>query len=406
MALDFYYALLLPAGQAGKVLLRVSELAADPPAGSTDLALPHGDRIKVPFPSWHGKREKVRLDPGTRVRLDTTLSFPLEAAAQPSPAHRLRVRLWIYMGQRYVKIVFFAADDRTSRLLAGSKTIRAWLWRLLEDCQGLAGVLDTDSEQLHLLPDLQTCVDALDVTDYFGPGQSFDVDRWAQDLLELEVRPAEPPVVDLGPDQEAGAVRLPQEHIESAFGPWHGPIPTRYHRTFAEAPFDRCDYCYKPLLEPDTEYAIVKLHVEGELRQEMVMCSDCGEEMQKRYSQESQQAMERIFSQVPLPQRLRLASGRTGDRLARMTERCLLCNTAAEEAPGYAEYAHCLANELIYQLFPAIICDTCMVRVNDALSEKTKDEWRRFYDEHYGFPPAGRPARERVEGELPVWMAL
>lgn len=413
MALDFYYALLLPANQTAGVLLRVGELAAAPLEGRSELALPDGGRIRVPFPSPIHEGKTIPLGPGTRVRLDTILTFPLEGPMQAPPgpeppvlAHRLRVRLWIYIGQRYAKVVFSAADDRASRLLAGSKAIRTWLWRLLEDCQGFAGVLDTDGEQLHLLPDLQTCVDPLDVGDYFGPGQVFDVDRWAQDLLELEVRPVEPPVVDLGPDEDVGAVRLPLNHLENAFGPWHGPIPPRYHRTFEEKPFDRCDYCHRPLLEPDTEYAIVKLHFEGELRQEMVMCSACGEEMQESYSQESQQAMERIFSRVPLHQRLRLASGRARDRLARMTERCLLCSKLVEEVSGYAEYAHCQASELVYHVFPAIICDGCMVRVNDALSDKTKDEWRRFYDEHYGFPPAGWPARERVEDELPVWIAL
>jgi hypothetical protein len=34
-----------------------------------------------------------------------------------------------------------------------------------------------------------------------------------------------------------------------------------------------------------------------------------------------------------------------------------------------------------------MVCGECLVGLFDALSEKTKDHRRRYFDKHYGLPP-------------------
>jgi hypothetical protein len=82
------------------------------------------------------------------------------------------------------------------------------------------------------------------------------------------------------------------------------------------------------------------------------------------------------------------------ERLDAMTRTCLLCNGEKARASRYVEYAMCEADELITQLYPFVICEDCTLRLYDALSTRTKDDFRGFYDRHFGFPPGGSPARE------------
>jgi hypothetical protein len=202
-----------------------------------------------------------------------------------------------------------------------------------------------------------------------------------------------------------GSAQGAGENQDPAQAGWRRPLPERYQRTFEETPFDACDFCHKPLLLPGTRYAIIKLYDQGELRQELAICADCGATLGGGYSVESQQAIEAVFARIPFALRLRQALDESLDPFEQMTDHCLLCQTPREQARSHVEYADCEAGEMVYAVYPFAICETCQVSVYDTLSDQTKEIERRFFDEHFGFPAPGSPALER-QPEMPAWIVL
>jgi hypothetical protein len=384
--------------------------------------------VTLPFDSWLGDGKTVTLLPISRVRLDVSLRFPppgaLEegfqevaapdgAAPELEPQDPVAIRLWVYMGHRHAGLIFFPPGPRTGRLLVGSASIHHFLARLLERQQGIVGMLDDiDHGVSYLLPDLRTRIDLPDLTDYYDANQGIDVDRWLEDLLKQAPSPTLPPRVDPPEKRAEDETDRVLRTLETILGSSRQPVPPRYHRTFEEKPFDTCDFCAQPLLAPDTRYTVTKFFSGGELSQELAICSGCGDELRKGYSAESQEASAQIFAEVPVARRALRASQEGVDHADRvelveeMTGRCLLCDTPREEANSHVEYALCEGTEIVYSFYPIAVCDDCLIRIYDALSEKTKEAGRRFYDDHFGFPPPGAPSLQRRPERMPVWISL
>jgi hypothetical protein len=428
VGLDCSFGLYFPAGRLGPVLLEIARLAEGPTSHQTHLVLPDGSMVTVPFGSWLGDGKTVPLLPISRVRLDVSLRFPIagdledgspeqvidpDSGAELEPLGPVAIRLWVYVGHRHAGLVFFPPGPRTGRLFVASTSIRQFLAGLLERHQGVLGMLDDiDHGASYLLPDLRTRIELPDLTGYYDANQGIDVDRWLEELLRQEPGPTLPPRVDppdKRPEDETDRVL---RKLETILGSSRAPVPPRYHRTFEEVPFDTCDFCGKPLLVPDTRYTVTKFFSGGELSQELAICSGCGDELRKGYSAESQEASAQIFASVPVARRALQASQGEIDHADRvevaeeMTCRCLLCDAPREEAKAHVEYALCEGTEIVYSFYPITLCDDCMIRIYDALSEKTKEAGRRFYDDHFGFPPPGAPSLQRQPERMPIWVSL
>jgi hypothetical protein len=414
-ALDPDYALFLffPTAKTADVLQAVSEFAANPVPRRTGLLLPDGRTITVPFRSWlsHGAHSDrvISLSPRSRVRLDTLLAFPTGQDVEESPEPKtgggpapawldrgspLSIRLWVYMGQRHVGLVFFPADPQAGRLLIESTAIHRALFQLLECHEGILGLLsDGADETTYLLPDLRTGIDTPDLFDYYNANEGIDVDGMLEFFLQQTGRPTLPPTAK-PPDQGLISRADPEELakvLDRLMGSWREAIPQRYHRTFEERPFDACDFCAKALLVPGSRYTITKVFSEGELRQELAICYDCAQELERGYSKESRQATARLLFDISPFQRLSIAGNQTTDRAERLTRDCLICREPKDASPTYVEYAMCEGTEIVYQIYPFIVCEPCLLRINDALSDQTREAWRRFYDDHFGFPTPGAP---------------
>jgi hypothetical protein len=422
VGLDCSFGLYFPAGQLGSVLLDIAQLADGPTAHHTNLVLPDGSLVTVPFGSWFGDGKTVPLLPISRVRLDASLRFPPAgvlddgplaqgnhpgATPDDEPADPVAFRLWVYMGQRHTGLIFFPPGPRTGRLLVESVAIRRFLVLLLERHQGIVGMLDDiDHGASFLLPDLRRRIDLPDVTDYYDANQGIDVDAWLDELLKRESRPTLPPSAESPQKEHEDVTDEALRVVEAFLGSSREPVPLRYHRTFEEKLFEACDFCAKPLLTPGTRYTVTKFYAGGELSQELAICSDCGNELRKGYSAESQEASAQIFAGVPIARRALIAADDSIDRIAEMAGRCLLCDVTREEAGSHVEYALCESNEIVYSFYPITLCEGCMLRIYDALSEKTKEAGRRFYDDHFGFPAPGAPSLQRRPERMPIWVSL
>lgn len=175
--------------------------------------------------------------------------------------------------------------------------------------------------------------------------------------------------------------------LAGIIGSWRGPIPIRFHRSFADEPFGRCDYCRRLLLVPGTGYTINKYYVQGELNQETAHCRACRQKLRGGYSEESLKSQRRMWSGIATMERLDISSDPGIDRASILTSRCILCGLPKEEAEVHCEYAYCEGHEVVYYVHPMMVCGGCLLRLFNALSEKTRDHRRRYFEGHYGLPP-------------------
>lgn len=176
-------------------------------------------------------------------------------------------------------------------------------------------------------------------------------------------------------------------YLEGFLGFWREPIPERYYRFFADELFQSCDYCDTNLLVPNTSYTIYKYYEDGELKQETAQCRNCREKLMGGYSQESLETQKQLWASIDRSARYEISANPDVDRSSILTSRCIFCRLGREDAPAYGEYAHCEGQEIVYFHHPMMICRKCLLRLFDALSEKTKDHRRRFFEDHYGLPP-------------------
>jgi hypothetical protein len=153
----------------------------------------------------------------------------------------------------------------------------------------------------------------------------------------------------------------------------------RYHRFFAGELFHLCKY-----------------YQGGELKQETAQCRNCRNKLMGGYSQESLDSQKQLWSSIDRSARFEISANSDLDRSSVLTSTCILCGLGKEEAPAYCEYAYCEGEEIVFFVHPMMICHKCLIRLFDALSEKTKDQRRRFYEEHYGFPP-DLMSRDRID---------
>lgn len=407
---DYSFFLFFPATRVGAVLEEIAELAVTPFPRRTDLVLPDGSTVTVPFRAWQGDRQTISLLPGSRVCLHTLLSFPAggvvqeyrgqgdpgRGAALLASGEPLYVRLWVYMGDEHAGLVFFPPDPQIGWYFVESAAVHRALTRLLERHEGLLGVLtDGVDKRAYLLPHLDAHLEVSEPYNYLRG--AIDIEAVLSTFQAHTPRPSCPPTTDLprtmmdAPIDHEALVKV----LERVMGAQRGPIPQRYQRTFEERPFEACDFCAKPLLEAGTRYTITKVHVEGELRQELAICLDCTAILEQGYSEQSRRATQWLLFDFAPGTRLRAAMREDGDPIERMTRSCLLCDTLREEALTFVEYAACEGGEIVYQSNPFLICETCLLRINDLLSDQTKEAWRRFWDDHFGFPTPGAPALAR-----------
>ena len=191
----------------------------------------------------------------------------------------------------------------------------------------------------------------------------------------------------------------PIPRLEILLGLLREKIPTRFERTFEGRPFDTCSYCGQSLRTPESYYLVTKYYSQGELQAEVAICQSCRRGMKLGYSEASKHALEQIYGADYQAQRFEiLETAEREERLERMLATCALCGQSRSELETWFEYALCEDEELIFITHPSVICEACTIRINDQLSEETRRHKRRFFEQHFGFPPP--------EGMREEWRAV
>lgn len=156
------------------------------------------------------------------------------------------------------------------------------------------------------------------------------------------------------------------------------PIPRDLHCEYEERPFKHCTRCGETLDDDAGGFQISKAFKNGECVMEYALCDHCRTAMMEEFSQESKK-------------RLATYQDENVD-LGRGLQHCSVCGQGRDDngTDDYVITGICEHDRLLHSI---MICGGCADGVQELLSNKTKDTWRRFVDENFPGPPG--------EGEYP-----
>lgn len=149
------------------------------------------------------------------------------------------------------------------------------------------------------------------------------------------------------------------------------PIPELLHSVYEDRPFAICTRCGESLVHFDQGYMISKMFKAGECLMEHAICQPCHEGLVAEYSDESKQALqlhhEHHFHEL--------------DSL----EVCAFCCRISDEGGEHSVGGLCVGNSLQQGLH---VCQDCAERIQNLISDATRDVWRKFREENMPGPPA------------------
>ncbi len=165
-------------------------------------------------------------------------------------------------------------------------------------------------------------------------------------------------------------------------------IPTLFYSEETDEPFCQCVDCERDLLQDGTEYTIQKVFVRGEAVFEYAMCRLCAERLREGFSEETQLAYQAfLFTSADLSDRVRLVRDPDEHELPDWIDACLVCRKPRSECYRYSLSGLLTGSQLVLAEFPAMICDDCEKDLGELTSQKTRDRWDRFVEDHFEGPP-------------------
>jgi hypothetical protein len=151
--------------------------------------------------------------------------------------------------------------------------------------------------------------------------------------------------------------------------------------------------CNRPVLLPAQDYLIEKAvrvypeYKKTEVIFEYAMCLICAEAMRNELSVESKQRIESYFREhVDFNKRQSLLQPKRA-AFSNWIKDCLVKDEPVRHSQEYSLYAHAFGKKLVYDLFPYAITGKAMEKVNELLSEKTREVLDDFIGKHFSGPP-------------------
>ncbi len=166
-------------------------------------------------------------------------------------------------------------------------------------------------------------------------------------------------------------------------------IPSKFYNTLTEKAFQECGICGNNLHANNLAYLIEKAYRrfpnEGgeELLFEIAVCHACARDMRTQLSEDSRKAVNNFFYQEFMA---RLKELRDADDEYLMSH-CMLTGKPLAEMSEYQIYAHCQGSGMADHGAAYILSGEVVERIQNLLSEETKDQMRKFSDDHLGTPP-------------------
>lgn len=201
----------------------------------------------------------------------------------------------------------------------------------------------------------------------------------------------------------------------SVFGLFLSNVPKLFWSEYSGKPFVHCIACKVPVMESDA-HMIKKRIVANEAVMEMAMCNHCQAKQMEEMSEETRTNIAKFMTErfrEQVSEELEDATQTTitiseiqdpeeGEALLKKcTDQCMVCGIERQKCHRYSIAGMCHDAQLIVQVTPVgqsptMVCEKCELELSDLVSEKTRDSWDRFVEEHFDSPPG-------VENDSPVF---
>ena len=159
------------------------------------------------------------------------------------------------------------------------------------------------------------------------------------------------------------------------------PVPDIFHSFYEERPFRCCTSCGEGLEDLQDVYQVTKTFHGNEVILEYAMCAPCQQNMLKELSEESVERLATFQAERSLEPK--------NDAAADHFE-CEFCLKSRKDAIAkrlhFSMAAICFAENMVDR--PIFVCETCMLEINEKMSEQTRRRWRDFIDTHFPGVPA------------------
>jgi hypothetical protein len=168
------------------------------------------------------------------------------------------------------------------------------------------------------------------------------------------------------------------EEPDSPQPPPPPPIPPDLYSEYEDRPFAHCTRCGETLPDDEHGFQVTKAYKRGECVMEYALCDHCRNAMMDEFSQESKNRLGQYQHEHV--------------RLDRGLDCCAVCGVSrvSESLPDFVITGMCEGQGLRHSF---MICGRCGDSIQEIISTKTRDTWRRFVDENFPGPPS--------EGEYP-----
>lgn len=195
----------------------------------------------------------------------------------------------------------------------------------------------------------------------------------------------------------------------SFFGVFFSAVPKLFWSEYSGEPFLKCLACKVPLMESNM-HVVKKKIVGDEAVMEMALCNRCQQQQVEEMSEETRKNLTAFMSeQFQKLAKEHLAENKSDgpqvievnevtdenegqDLLKRCTDSCILCGIDRDECHRYSLAGVCQDSKLVVQVTPIgqtpmMVCEKCEEKMNDMISQETRDSWDKFVQEHFDGPP-------------------
>lgn len=152
-------------------------------------------------------------------------------------------------------------------------------------------------------------------------------------------------------------------------------------------PFSHCLRCKLPLLEIAEPWLVNKEFFRGECVLEYAICQPCRDLVTDQLS-DSSKASVRGFLEREIDWESRMREFMLSHELTDRFAACIACRTPTESLEGYGISAlFDSGGSLVTGPLPLLICESCIGRMTESLSEESREVWRTFLSENFAGPP-------------------
>lgn len=170
-------------------------------------------------------------------------------------------------------------------------------------------------------------------------------------------------------------------------------IPKKLYSDLTDETFKNCLVCNEDLMSSRVPYMVEKAFKKGPSGTvntifEFAICMPCAQKTQDQMSRESLQKIQNYFMERSnLQNRAELNMVKESFGFEDCIEDCVLSGESIQECDEYQVLALCQGDEMEMGVFPYAISGAEAEKMQDLLSEKTKDELDDFMNTFLDLPP-------------------